>query len=194
VWATVAIPVSYFESVWKLRNPDAAAPPKPEELQVVKEEVIAVVENLVEPLLIRGVDRAQNTYKHVRVFALDSLPAPTIEPPSTASRALAWTGQYWNTLAMLGVAFFSLIVLRSVVRNVPPKSASPAAPMTAPTLSLHADEEFTPTGREESDESPARPRLRLKKGTSLKDELADIVREDPDAAAEILRGWIGKAG
>jgi flagellar biosynthesis/type III secretory pathway M-ring protein FliF/YscJ len=29
-------------------------------------------------------------------------------------------------------------------------------------------------------------------GTSLREELIDIVREDPDAAANILRGWIGQ--
>jgi hypothetical protein len=36
--------------------------------------------------------------------------------------------------------------------------------------------------------------LRFKKGKSLKDDLVEIVREDPDAAADILRSWISKAG
>jgi flagellar M-ring protein FliF len=39
-----------------------------------------------------------------------------------------------------------------------------------------------------------RPRLKLKKGVSMKDDLTEIVREDPDAAAAIIRGWIGNAG
>jgi len=38
-----------------------------------------------------------------------------------------------------------------------------------------------------------KPKLRLRKGTSVKDDLMDIVREDPDAAADILRSWIAKA-
>ncbi|MCG8449919.1 MAG: hypothetical protein MI725_10110, partial [Pirellulales bacterium] len=38
------------------------------------------------------------------------------------------------------------------------------------------------------------PRLRLKKGTRLKDDLTEIVREDPEAAAAILRSWIENAG
>jgi flagellar biosynthesis/type III secretory pathway M-ring protein FliF/YscJ len=38
-----------------------------------------------------------------------------------------------------------------------------------------------------------RDRLRLKKAASLKDDLVEIVREDPDAAATILRGWISRA-
>jgi flagellar biosynthesis/type III secretory pathway M-ring protein FliF/YscJ len=33
----------------------------------------------------------------------------------------------------------------------------------------------------------------LSRGPSLKDELAELVREDPDAAASILRNWISNA-
>ena len=45
------------------------------------------------------------------------------------------------------------------------------------------------------DESQA-PRLkrRISKGPSLKDDLSELVREDPDAAADILRSWISSAG
>jgi flagellar M-ring protein FliF len=93
---------------------------------------------------------------------------------------------------MLGVAMFSLLVLRSIVTSKPTDAgAVPAA--GAPGLTLHVEE--PPAGADASDE-PAndRPRLRLKKGKSLKDDLVEIVREDPDAAADILRSWIGKAG
>jgi flagellar biosynthesis/type III secretory pathway M-ring protein FliF/YscJ len=36
--------------------------------------------------------------------------------------------------------------------------------------------------------------LRLKKGPTLKDDLTELVKEDPDGAAAILRTWIGNAG
>jgi flagellar biosynthesis/type III secretory pathway M-ring protein FliF/YscJ len=39
-----------------------------------------------------------------------------------------------------------------------------------------------------------RPKLRLKKGPSLKEDLTEMVREDPEAAAAILRTWISAAG
>ena len=109
---------------------------------------------------------------------------------------MAWTGRYWSTLAMLGVAMFSLLVLRSVVRGTPSAESNPAA-AAAPTLTLHTDEAAKGGhghGEDKEDDEPDRPRLRLKKGKSLKDDLVEIVREDPDAAAEILRSWIGKAG
>jgi flagellar M-ring protein FliF len=191
VWATVTVPSSYIESIWKSRNPDATEPPKPDDLESIKGPIITNVENIVEPLLILEVNKGENTYKHVRVNVLESLPVPAIEPPSTASKALAWTGRYWSTLAMLGVAMFSLLVLRSVVKNGPAGGTGTAT--ASPALALHADD---PPARKDNDDAPAddRPRLRLKKGKTLQDDLVEIVREDPDAAADILRSWIGKAG
>jgi hypothetical protein len=92
---------------------------------------------------------------------------------------------------MLGVAMFSLLVMRSVVKGGP--SSAPASGVLASAgLSIEADE---PTAQPDGTlEAPAedRPRLRLKKGKSLKDDLVEIVHDDPDAAAEILRSWIGK--
>ena len=111
-----------------------------------------------------------------------------------ASKAMAWTGRYWSTLAMLGVAMFSLLVLRSVVKRQAERRRR------APPRQPRRPDACTPTSRKpaatDSDEEPEddRPRLRLKKGKSLKDDLVEIVREDPDAAADILRSWIGKAG
>jgi flagellar M-ring protein FliF len=190
VWATVAIPSSYIESVWRSQNPTATDPPKQPDLQPVETMVKTTVENIVEPLLLLEKIKGENTYKHVRVHFVPSLPAPAIEPPSTASKALAWTGRYWTTIAMLGVAMFSLLVLRSVVRGVTP-SQGPNAGLTGPSLTLQSETESTGDENDEPEED--RPRLRFKKGKSLKDDLLTIVHEDPDAAADILRSWIGKA-
>jgi flagellar M-ring protein FliF len=48
---------------------------------------------------------------------------------------------------------------------------------------------------EEPVEATAARRLRRMTGTgpSLRDELSDLVKEDPDSAANILRTWIGQA-
>jgi flagellar M-ring protein FliF len=192
IWATVTVPATYVQGVWQKQNPDATTPPKPEDLKFVETQVITKVEDIVEPLLRLQINKGQTTYKYVRVVVLDSLPGPAIEPVSTASRALSWTSRYWSTLAMLGVAMFSLLVLRNVVRGAPP-SAAVGSGTAAPVLTLHADD--SPISSNDDEQSAEdRPRLRLKKSRSLKDDLVEIVREDPDAAAEILRSWIGKAG
>jgi flagellar M-ring protein FliF len=193
VIATVMIPTSYLQSIWKLRNPDATDPPKPEDLNVVETQTRNKIENLVEPYVMLQANRGQDTFKYVKVEFLDTLPAPTIEPPSTTSQAIAWVGRYWSTLAMLGVAMFSLLVLRGVVKSAPP-AGSLASGSPAPALTVRSEDTPPREASEKSDQEPAddRPRLRLKRGKSLKDDLVEIVHEDPDAAAEILRAWIGK--
>jgi flagellar M-ring protein FliF len=192
VWATVTIPGAYVKNLWAARNPTATAPPKADDLTALWEDVRPKVENIVDTLLFLQANKGEDSYKHVRVVMLDSLPTPTIEPPSTASQAIAWTGRYWTTLGMLGVAMFSLLVLRSVVNGKPgvPVNAvaAPASSLTSQADELDAAEESV-----EATEG-GRPKLRLRKGTSVKDDLLEIVREDPDAAADILRSWITKAG
>jgi flagellar M-ring protein FliF len=192
VWATVAIPSTYLEGLWKARNPTATAAPKPDDLTAIKTQVVTNVEEIVEPLLILQVNKGQNQYKHVRVVVLDSLPTPVIAPPSFASNAMAMANRHWSTLAMLGVAVFSLMVLRSVVNGRP--GETPGAAVPSQGLTLHADEPKSPAAEAADEAEENRPRLRLKKGKTLKDDLVEIVREDPDAAADILRSWIGKAG
>jgi flagellar M-ring protein FliF len=194
VWATVTIPRSHIVEIWKNQNPKATEAPKPEELAPVETQVVGDIQDIVEPLLRVQATKGQDDRKYSSVVVLDSLPAPAIEPPSMAANAMAWAGRSWNSLAMLGVAIFSLLVLRGVVKNAPP-SGGAAAASAGPALTLHADEHGASAASNSADE-PAddRPRLRLKKGKTLKDDLVEIVREDPDAAADILRSWIGKAG
>ena len=54
------------------------------------------------------------------------------------------------------------------------------------------------TVNEEASQEPtaaAAPRLkRFTSGPSLRDELSAMVKEDPDTAANILRGWISSSG
>jgi flagellar M-ring protein FliF len=121
---------------------------------------------------------------------VDSVRPPEIAPPSMSSKAMAWIGNYWTSLAMLGVAMFSLLVLRSIATAAPP-AGSPQAVAANSTLSIQADEEPQSAGSDAG--APERTRLRIKKGVSLKDDLVEMVHEDPDGAAAILRTWIGKA-
>jgi flagellar M-ring protein FliF len=84
-------------------------------------------------------------------------------------------------------------VLRSVVNGKP---SNPAKVVPASAASMASQAEESKAADEESGEAgeAGRTRLRLRKSTSVKDDLVEIVREDPDAAADILRNWIAKAG
>jgi flagellar biosynthesis/type III secretory pathway M-ring protein FliF/YscJ len=97
---------------------------------------------------------------------------------------------------MIGLALLGLRFLRSMIKSMPapaPVAAASAAMDLQPKLSVvSASEEAA------SDEEAAPKRSRLKRrgngGPSLRDELSEMVRDDPDAAVSILRNWIGSAG
>lgn len=86
---------------------------------------------------------------------------------------------------MVALALVSLLMLRAIVKAGPP-------PPPAPELKL-PDLGVPPPAASGADAEAAK-KGRLKRrtsGQSLRDELVEIVREDPDTAANILRGWIG---
>ncbi len=89
---------------------------------------------------------------------------------------------------MIGLSLVSMIWLRGMI-NAAPQTTEPTSSPTRMPLSREDEDAVEKQG-------PATPKLKrtLSHGPSLRDELADIVRQDPDAAADILRTWIGKAG
>ena len=80
------------------------------------------------------------------------------------------------------LVLFSSLMLRSMIRSASATStAMPSIPLTIPLP-------------EESSSKPsAPPKKRLEKKPTLNEELAEIVRDNPDTAANILRNWIGNA-
>jgi flagellar M-ring protein FliF len=193
VQVTVVIPSNYYAQVWKSQNPPVgdAKPKEPaaDELLPIEQRIKKDVEGLVVPLLPK-LPAGEDPYPQVTVTTLQSLPTPMIVGPSTTDNAVAWVGQYWSTLGMTGLAFFSLLMLRSMVKAVP--SVDSSAVEARPTLALLPEDESTEP--ENEDAAPAaKLKRRMRKGPSLKDELIEMVNEDPDAAASILRSWISNS-
>ena len=129
----------------------------------------------------------ESEYKQAKVVFFDDLEVATPEPPSLASNALAWAGDYWNTIAMGGFALVSLVVLRSMVLAAGDPTPTPT--ISGLQLGDDTDGGSQPVVEDEEVEAP-RPKLKLKKAESLKDDLTDMVNTDPDAAAAILSNWI----
>jgi flagellar biosynthesis/type III secretory pathway M-ring protein FliF/YscJ len=91
------------------------------------------------------------------------------------------------------------MMLRGVVRAVP-NSPAASLPATMPMMSrgnLAAgfdddDESLDEIAAEKPVEAPkARMKRRTTHGPSMREELANLVQEDPDAAVAVLRNWIG---
>ena len=106
--------------------------------------------------------------------------------------ATSWLAANWPTLGMSFLGLVSLLMLRSMLRSgaaapTPTPDASAARAATRP------EEEEQPG---ETVEQAQQRKLRARRaagGPSLRDELVEMVKEDPDAAANILRSWIGDA-
>ncbi len=146
----VGIPVSYFKKVWQERNPPTEGKeskgPDQAALDQIRTEVSSMVQKHVAPLLpLEGVT---DPTEYVTVSTFQDIPGKEIPGPGAAQSALVWLGEYWSMLGMIGVALFSLWMLRSLVRSAPPMSETRAMPRIAATAE----------NEEEAPSTPRRPR------------------------------------
>jgi flagellar M-ring protein FliF len=154
--------------------------------------VIKKIEDMVVNLLPK-MPPGEDKYPLVTVKTFEHLTPPPAELPNIASTAGVWVAENWTTLGMLLVGAFSLLMLRGMVKARPESTAPSGAPAAAgpPQLSV--------VGGEEDEDGEAavgedgRPKKRFAAASNIKEELASMVRENPEAAANILRGWLGEA-
>ena len=203
VSVAIGVPSDYFFKVWQTQNPtvDGQEAKKPDatalaaieaaETKRIKDHVVQLIPNSGDAN--NPIDPATL----VTVTAFSHVAMPDVLGPSFMEKATDWLAQSWSTVALLGLGVFSLLMLKSFVSAVP-VTAEPQIQSTT----IHEDEE---TARETTAASPAgatgdagaKPKSqrtlhrRLGSGPSLREELIEMVREDPEAAANILRSWIG---
>jgi flagellar M-ring protein FliF len=191
VSATIGIPMSYLRQLWREQNPpDPKAPateppktPSKEELEQIRQRVSDQILGYVLPL-IPDVEGMADKKQLVRVDAFyDIAPSPIPEEEIT-QKALTWLGESWKTLGMILVVLVSLVMLRSMINAAPIVRENKMLPVAA-------RKEPEAASQEAAESEAARRLRRFQGGTSLKDELSVLVNEDPDAAANILRTWIG---
>ncbi len=118
----------------------------------------------------------------VTITSFTSMPVAEIEKATPADHALLWLTDHANAVAMGFLVVVSLLIVRSIVRNLTALASSAESNLVASHL---AHDEVVEIPR------PTTQRRRTK--GPLPSQLADIVREDPDAAANVLRNWIGSA-
>lgn len=193
IQASVEVPRKYVVDVWKSRQEmlTGEAPEQMEEadMQRAVQDVETMVKDAVKPLLPKL--QREDDYQQVKVVVIDTPPPAALPEPSVVTEAFGWTTSNAGTLGMIALAVFSLVMLRSMVQ--PPEDDGGGAAV----LQLDGEGLLTKQpagGGEDEEDEEGRPKLKLKKADSLKDDLSDIVREDPEAAAAILRSWIANAG
>jgi flagellar M-ring protein FliF len=189
VAVTVTVPTSYYEQVWRRDNPpkegEEAKEIQQSDLEPIRTRTEAQIKGLVATIIPPPKD-GSDPKSLITVAEFPDLPSPPMPEPGLAQNVFAWLGDSWSTLGLIGLALFSLVMLRSMVRSAP--ASEPGRKLLA-APSIEGGEE------EESAADRAAHERKLKRfsgsGASLRDELSDLVSEDPDTAANILRNWIG---
>ena len=201
VTVSVQVPSSYFLKVWQERNPvqpgTPAKPPAAADLELVRTQEVAKIEKCIAPLLppLENLNpTTPDTTKLVTVTEFQDITPETIPLPDMKDNVLQWLQQHWTTLGMVLLGAISLSMLRSMARSGPASAETPARPTPAAAAAAATAAAAAAVAEAEA-ESIAERRLRRLSGggPSLRDELSEIVKEDPDAAANILKLWIGNA-
>jgi flagellar M-ring protein FliF len=190
---SIGIPRSHFERVWRQQNPPAEGteppPPDPTQLKAIESEIVKDIEDAVTPLLPK-VALGEDPYPRVSVIPYTPTALPAPEEPSLANTAVTWLGSNWQNLGLLGLALLSIVVLRGMLRSSPQSDDPIQRTLPVEQLVQHEDEE----AGDEADEVENSLKARFKaSGRNLRDDLTELVREDPDAAANVLQAWIGDA-
>ena len=94
---------------------------------------------------------------------------------------------------MMLIGIFSLLILRNMVHSFP-KTLSPPTASTGPVVKEGAvsQPEYDVEGNGQNTKQFLRGLS--ESSPNLREELVEIVREDPDAAAKVISSWIGNAG
>jgi flagellar M-ring protein FliF len=193
VAVAIGVPSNYFEDVWQQRNPSPAGtePKKPDAAAItqIETEERAKIQQYVLPI-IRTADTTAGL-DDVVVKPFQSMPVAALAKPTPVDHAFSWFTDHASNVGLGVFGLFSLLMVRSIVRSVPsPALVEP--PQRENAAAAKSDEEDDAESEAPQPATPQRLRRRkAKSGPSLRDELVEIVREDPDAAANILRSWIG---
>ena len=195
VTASIAVPTSWYEKIWHEKNPAAAGEqpkkPDPKELDTIAQDENQRIRDSLLTVIPMQAGVVPDQTPLIKVVAYQHIPPAAIAGPSVAENTLAWLGNSWSTLGMILLGLFGLVMLRSMVRSAQ-QSQAIAPPATLPFIA----DETRGEKRDKDDQSPeggSSPRKRRSGEPTKKDELVDMVREDPDAAANILRNWISNA-
>jgi flagellar M-ring protein FliF len=188
VTMSIGVPMSYFLKLWQERNPQSGGkPPDKAALEQISTEETTKIKTHVAKLL-PPLEGTADAAELVQVTSFLDIPSPEPTPPSVAQNALGWLAENWTMLGMIGLAVVALSMVRSLVRN-----AAPVASVGTVAAAAAPAEEPAESASESSPDkaSPSRLRRFTGHGPSLRDELSQLVQEDPEAAANVLRTWIG---
>jgi flagellar M-ring protein FliF len=191
VKVSVGLPISFYERQHaddKLREDPKLAqadiPPMTDtDFENLKSKTEKSIQEAITPLL-PAVAAGADLFPLVSVWEFPDPPA--IEPPTpqTAKIALTWLANSWQSVALVFLGLIALLVARSAAKGT--GGSSPADFSEGFGLELPQPPPEIVAAEEESDSMTIT-------GGSLKDELLSLVEDNPEVAANVIRGWVGEA-
>ncbi|MDR1491190.1 MAG: hypothetical protein LBT05_00465 [Planctomycetaceae bacterium] len=192
---SLRVPFSYFAATWKKAQSltgEQNSEPKSDDMETwIPTEIIRMKQQILPHLRMQNEHVADDAELEKLVtiepyHMRDYIPA---EPASFMENAFYWLSGNWKFLGMFGLIAVSLGVLWSVNRPMKPE---PVILYEAPEIPYA--EQDAELSEEESEEAGFNRTLEPfnKSMRSLQEEVSDLVNENPDAAANVLRQWIGK--
>ena len=201
---SVAVPFSFYKKVstyqWLLLNPTklaSDAPPLTEQdLARIKRETATSIQDKLIPIMPKGAS-GEDKLSSVNVTDYPDMPTSEIPPTPLSRTAMAWLTQYWQTIALMGLAGAAIISLRQFAMTASSSNDSEFEKGFDLTLDDASDIDLSSLSEEENElvvhsleDDPDMPRLRTM-GGDVKNDMSALIRENPDAAATLLRNWIG---
>jgi len=196
VSVAVGVPRSYFEKLWHERNNpegDDSKKPNDADLRAIAQEEMNKIRKHVAGLLppVEGVADAAEL---VTVTDFTDIKMPEPAGPGLGPQILQWLLEHWSTLGVIAVALVAMGMLRSLAKAVPQGSSEAALPLPSSAAGPKLAAGTAPGDAASGEEAASANRLRrFQTGKSLRDELSELVQEDPDVAANILKSWIGSS-
>jgi flagellar M-ring protein FliF len=212
VSVSVGIPESYVRKLWHLQNPPVgdAEPVEPDATQLSKffDTIKTKVEEIILPLIPTR-PKGEDTYKNIVVMMDPSVPVEPLPEPGFTDHATTWLFGNWQSLALFFFGAFALVALRGMVKS---SAASSSDAELDASLSGHENRDESAEMNEEEarlrlvgklDEDPKKVKSKdeeenqlLKRfganGRPVREQLTELVLENPEAAATVLRAWVGE--
>lgn len=188
---SIRVPVSYFSNIVAAKYPSIKDPTDEGVLQPLMDRELGIIRQQV----MRCAGLEQESQVVVNPY-MDARIEPAVIPTeTTASSIQAVVGTHFREIGVLALAAVSLFMVSTMVRKGGATAVIPThkpEPQPAPTLNMVGEVVGEVGGGNslldavEMDDSAV-------KAQQMLDEVSDMVKEDPDAAATLVKRWLNRA-
>jgi flagellar biosynthesis/type III secretory pathway M-ring protein FliF/YscJ len=184
VSAAIAVPSEYLSSLFAAQRSDrAAGPPDPAAIAEFEHNEHERIKQAILPLFVTA-DGDANAGNLVSVSTLHTATLGSRQA-SYERLAVEWLVANWQNVVLGALVVIAILLMRSMFQSSRPTDAAhPNALEIAQSLSLVTDDDQPAQRSAEAVTATTHPQSA---------ELAKQIRRDPQAAASVLKNWIGNA-